>query len=308
MTTKTTEVKVLDQEQNSSFGLIFTPATIEMTNYDEMKQVIAAMAKRYDGLVITKEHKKAAEQSRSELIALEKSIEEERKAVKRKYNEPLQAYEEQMKALTAEISGPLTIIRNGLAEIEENEKLERETILNAFLADKLEGLGIELETPKNWLNKGNFTQKGLSTKLEKEIDEAIALALKEKEQREVNEKVIRTFCETVEVEPEGWLAQLDYKSPTEIMQTIQDKQKADKERAERIERERAELAAQEESNSQLLEIEPQIEATPLVTNVIEVTGTLSQLNDLNEYMKQNGIKVAAYQPDYDPYAIDDLPF
>lgn len=322
-TTKETtqEVKVLDQVEDSSFGLIFTPATIEMTRYEEMKEVIESLVKKYDNQVITRELKKSAEQSRKELIALEKSIDEERKAVKRKYNEPLQVYEEQMKVLQNEIKRPLDKIREGLAEVEQGERDEREGILIRYLIKKSEEMklpemGIEVEQLQqpSWLNKGNFTQKGVGSKLAKEIDTAIELAVKEKQQREVNEQVVRSFCETVEVEPEAWISILDFHKPTEIIQKIQDIKKAEKERLERSEQEAKELAELEEKNAQMLVFEEYKEDVPeqleqpttaeIITDIIEVKGTKEQFQLLNEFMIANGIEVRAY----DPFVIDDLPF
>ena len=314
-TTETTqEVKVLDQVEDSSFGLIFTPATIEMTRYEEMKEVIESLVKKYDNQVITRELKKSAEQSRKELIALEKSIDEERKAVKRKYNEPLQVYEEQMKVLQNEIKRPLDKIRVGLAEVEQGERDEREGILIRYLNEKLDGLDVEIERQGSWLNKGNYTQKGVGSKLAKEIDTAIELAVKEKQQREVNEQVVRSFCETVEVEPEAWISLLDFHKPTEIIQKIQDIKKAEKERLERAEQEAKELAELEEKNAQTLVFEEYKEDEPeqfeqptapeIITDIIEVKGTKEQFQLLNEFMITNGIEVRAY----DPFVIDDLPF
>lgn len=315
-TTKETtqEVKVLDQVEDSSFGLIFTPATIEMTRYEEMKEVIESLVKKYDNQVITRELKKSAEQSRKELIALEKSIDEERKAVKRKYNEPLQVYEEQMKVLQNEIKRPLDKIREGLAEVEQGERDEREGILIRYLNEKLDGLDVEIERQDSWLNKGNYTQKGVGSKLAKEIDTAIELAVKEKQQREVNEQVVRSFCETVEVEPEAWISLLAFHKPTEIIQKIQDVKKAEKERLERSEQEAKELAELEEKNAQTLVFEEYKEDVPeqleqpttaeIITDIIEVKGTKEQFQLLNEFMIANGIEVRAY----DPFVIDDLPF
>uniref|UniRef100_UPI00359FC7FC DUF1351 domain-containing protein n=1 Tax=Jeotgalibaca porci TaxID=1868793 RepID=UPI00359FC7FC len=176
-------------------------------------------------------------------------------------------------------------------------------------------MGIEVEQLQqpNWLNKGNFTQKGVGTKLANEIESVIEAAIKEAEQKETNRKVILSFCETVEVEPEGWLAQLEYKSPTEIMQTIQDKLKADKERLERIERDRKELTELEEKNAQTLEIEvvepfePIVieQQEPIIMDTIQVRGTLTQLKALNAWAVVNGVEVTPYEPGF---ALDDLPF
>lgn len=299
------EVKVLE---GSKVRVTFEPAKLEIQNYDQMKTAIENMASFYDNQIVTRESKKGAESSRSDLLDMEKQLEAERKRVKALYNKPLNAYEKQMKELVSAIQRPLNQIRDGLKEVEQGERDEREGVLIQYLNKKMEGLDIEIERPDSWLNKGNFTQRGVGSKLEKEIDDAIQMALKEKEQRETNEKVIRSFCETVDVEPEGWIAQLEYKSPTEIMQTIQDKLKADKERLERFEREREELAELEKNNAETLQVkvqEPIKQDEPIITDTIQVRGTLTQLKAMNAWAKENGIEISPYEPDM---ALDDLPF
>ncbi len=308
------------QTIESKVSVTFEPAVLEINDFEKMKKAIENMASFYDSQVITREQKKGAESSRAELINMEKQLEEERKRIKAIYNKPLQNYETQMKELVSIIQRPLNQIRDGLKEIEQGERDERESVLIKYLIEKSEEfnlpeMGIEVEQLQqpNWLNKGNFTQKGVGTKLANEIESVIEAAIKEAEQKETNRKVILSFCETVEVEPEGWLAQLEYKSPTEIMQTIQDKLKADKERLERIERDRKELTELEEKNAQTLEIEvvepfePIVieQQEPIIMDTIQVKGTLTQLKALNAWAVVNGVEVTPYEPGF---ALDDLPF
>ena len=306
--------------EQSKVSVTFEPAKLEIKNYEAMKQAIENMASFYDNQVITREEKKGAESSRAELINMERQLEEERKRIKAIYNKPLNEYETQMKELVSTVQRPLNKIRDGLKEIEQGERDERESVLIKYLIEKSEEfnlpeMGIEVEQlqQSNWLNKGNFTQKGVGTKLANEIESVIEAAIKEAEQKETNRKVILSFCETVEVEPEGWLAQLEYKSPTEIMQTIQDKLKADKERLERIERDRKELTVLEEKNAQTLEIEvvepfePIVieQQEPIIMDTIQVRGTLTQLKALNAWAVVNGVEVTPYEPGF---VLDDLPF
>lgn len=302
---ETQEVKVLE---GSRVRVAFEPAKLEIQNYDQMKQAIDNVSDFYANQIVTREGKKGAEASRSELIEIERQLEDERKRVKAMYNKPLNDYENKIKQLVESIRKPLNQIRDGLKEVEQGERDERESVLIRYLDEKLNGLEVEIDRPENWLNKGNFTQKGIASKLTKEIDAAIEEAVKEKKQKEVNEQVVRSFCETVEVESEGWLAQLDYKSPTEIMQTIQDKLKADKERLERFEREREELAELEKNNAETLQVkvqEPIKQDEPIIMDTIQVRGTLTKLKAMNAWAKENGIEISPYEPDM---ALDDLPF
>ena len=309
------ELKIIE---NAKVSVEFTPAQLEITNYETIKKAIEGVADFYDKQIVTKADKKGAEASRSELISLEKQLDEERKRIKAIYSKPLNEYEEKMNGLKTIVQRPLNKIRDGLKEVERGERDERESILIKHMRDKsiefdLEAMGIEAEriqeSNPSWLNKGNFTQKGISTKLSQEIDKAIEQAVKDKKQRDANEQVLRAFCETHDIDPAGWLVQLDYVPVTEIIQTIQTKIKADKERLERAEREREELAELKRKNAETLQIEveeqPIVEEEPIIMDTIQVRGTLAQLKAMNTWAVENGVEITQYEPHM---ALDDLPF
>lgn len=309
------ELKVIE---NAKVSVEFTPAQLDITNYETIKKAIEDVADFYDKQIVTKADKKGAEASRSELISLEKQLDEERKRIKAIYNKPLNEYEEKMNGLKIIVQRPLNKIRDGLKEVEQGERDERESVLIKHMRDKsvefdLEVMGIEAERIQDanpsWLNKGNFTQKGVSTKLSQEIDKAIEQVVKDKKQRDANEQVLCTFCETHDIDPAGWLVQLDYAPVTEIIQTIQTKIKADKERLERAEREREELAELKRKNAETLRIEveeqPIVEEEPIIMDTIQVRGTLTQLKAMNAWAVENGVEITQYEPHM---VLDDLPF
>lgn len=311
--------------ENSSFGLKYTPAKLEMERYDDMKEAVKTFADKYDGLIFTADEKGGATEARSELIAIKNSLESERKNVKREYNKPLKEFEAKVKDLVEMIDKPLNDIRDGLKEIEEGEREERERALETILADLTEDSTVsldQLEQPSNWLNKGNFTNKLKPTaKFEKEIQSAIKEKERELEHEAAQKRIVKEFCEAKGIEPGGWLQQLNYRSATEIMDTINQEEQRRKEREEQqrfMEEERQKEKAQE-SPFEVADSEPEIEEEPeyepeeeieddeeeLFTDTIEVTGTAQELRELNEYFKSSGIKVRKVD---DVFAIDDLPF
>lgn len=315
--------------ENSSFGLKYTPAVLEMERYEEMEEAVKSFADKYSGLVFTAAEKNGATEARSELIALQNSLEAERKNVKKEYNKPLQEFETKVKKLVDMIGEPLDDIRDGLKVIEEGEKERREGALQSILTEMLKDSTVsieQLEIPNSWMNKGNFTSKlKPTTKFEKELNQAIESKEREIEHKEAQKRILTNYCETKEIDPSGWLQQLNYRSATEIMDVINQEEKLKKEKArlaqerEAREKEAAQALAKEFEETQKvekteIEMEAETGTQPasqfehveeVYTDTIEITGTAQQLKELNEYLKSSGIKVKKVE---DSFVLDDLPF
>lgn len=297
----------LEVIQNSTLGTIYEPATLEMNKFDEMKAIVQGFSDKYTGLAFTRSDKKGAEEVRGKLLEVRDKFEKERKIIKKAYNEPLNAYEAKIKELNSLIDVPLNQIRDGLKEIDEAERDERIDALNKLLETKLADMEISIEKNSSWLNKGMWSATlKPSKKLIEEIDKAIADAVKDKEYREMQVKVLTEFCKGQDIDPAGWVSQLDHRNAMEVIDLIN----MDKERKARIaaEQERRaaeheafllkqkeELAAIEEVEivevSPIEEPEPIQEDEPVITNVIQVTGTIAQLTSLNEFLVTSGISV-----------------
>lgn len=300
--------------------LDFTPATLDMTNYDELKKEVENYAKKYSGLVFTADEKSDAMQVRSDLLGLRNAIESERKHVKQIYNKPLDEFEGKIKKLIETVDQPLTDIREGLTAIDEAEKEARSEALDDVLAEKLKDLNItlqDIEQDARWLNKGNWTAKLKPTgKLESEIDNAIAQAVKEKERKESEVRILTEFCKAQEIEAAGWVSQLGHKSAMEVIDLIN----LDKKRREQIEEEQekkriereAFIQEQKEALKDAEGYAKNIQRAPEPvekkhTSVIRVTGTIQQLKELNNFLVSNGIGVEEVKED-EPVSLDDLPW
>lgn len=293
--------------------LDFQPAKLEFTNYEELKVLVDKYSNRYQNLAFTRENKSSAIKARTELLSIVNAIESNRKNVKQVYNKPLNAFEQQIKELTGAINEPLNQIRSGLKEIDDNEKQERQDVLNRILSELAESKSITLDDVQidaKWLNKSNWNDKLRPiTKLQAELEHAVDEAVKVKQQREKELKILNEFCKAKEIDPAGWISQLDFKSVTEIIDLIN----TDIERKRKIAEEQAakqqEFEQQKAQQKAVVEEAADSEETPmpdepLITDVIQVTGTLSQLNGLNKYLVENGIQVAMVNEN----TTDDLPF
>lgn len=302
--------------QDSTLGTIYEPATLEMHKFEEMKELVQGFADKYTGLAFTRADKKGAEEVRGKLLEVRDKFEKERKIIKKAYNEPLNAYEAKVKELNSLIDVPLNQIRDGLKEIDEAEREERIQALNDVLEIKLEGVGVSITPAASWLNKGMWSSKlKPSTKLNEEIDKEIADAVKEKEYREMQVKVLTEFCNAQEIDPAGWVSQLDHRNAMEVIDLIN----MDKERKARIAADQERRAAEHEAfllkqkeelaaieEVEIVEVSPIEEPEPIqeeehvITNVIKVTGTIAQLNNLNEFLVTSGIRVELVAVPMDP--------
>ncbi|WP_158563520.1 MULTISPECIES: DUF1351 domain-containing protein [Vagococcus] len=304
--------------------LDFTPAVLDMTNYDELKVEVEKYADKYKGLVFTRDEKTGANQARSELLALQNAIESERKNVKQVYNKPLKEFEDQIKELTKLIDEPLNDIREGLKVIEDAEKDERKTALMTLLRSKLESLDIcieDLEMEARWLNKGNWTSKlNPTSKFEADIDQVIAQALKEKERKETELRILTEFCKAQGIEAAGWTSQLEFKSALEVIDLINlEKERKDRLAAEQEQKRKEHeefIAKQQETIKEANEFagmeQTNNQQETKISNVIRVTGTIKQLNTLNDFLINSGIEVeevnAQEELTQDSLTIDDLPW
>ena len=188
--------------------------------------------------------------------------------------------------------------------------------LDKVLEIKLEGIGVEIAIPATWLNKTMWTSKlKPTTKLNEEIDKMIADAVKEKEYREMQVKVLTEFCNAQDIDPAGWVSQLDHRNAMEVIDLIN----MDKERKARIAADQERRAAEHEAfllkqkeelaaieEVEIVEVSPIEEPEPIqeeehvITNVIKVTGTIAQLNNLNEFLVTSGIRVELVAVPMDP--------
>ena len=288
--------------------LDFQPAKLDFTNYNDLKKSVDEFAAKYHGFVFTREDKPVALKARTELKSILDSIESNRKRVKQVYNKPLNVFEQQIKDLTDSINEPLNDIRAGLKEIDGYEKDEREGALKSFLGTLTKDSTItpdDIEIDPRWLNKGNWTDNLKPVKkLTEEINFAVKNAEIEKKEKEDNVRILKEFCKSKNVESAGWIAQLEYKPVTEIMDLINLDLKRQAEIAKEQELKRKEYEAHQ-SKQQAIKTEPlNVKEVPEMTisNVIQVTGTVEQLQALNAFCIENSIDVKPF------YATDDLPF
>ena len=127
-------------------------------NFEELKLTLTERLDHYNHLVITEDGIKEGRADRAKLNKLKTAIETRRKEIKNACMAPYNAFEIQVKEITALIDKPIAAIDNQLAAYEEKRKAEKKAEIKAvwdeFLADNKVPTGIALSTiadPK-WMN------------------------------------------------------------------------------------------------------------------------------------------------------------
>lgn len=135
------------------------PQTIE--NLEQLKAELAPRLEKYNNLVVTEDSIKAAKADKSDLNRLKKTIDEQRKQIKKAYLEPYQILENQCKEVIALIDAPIQAIDKQLKvfdDIEKNDKLAK--IKATYLSCTPPAwLTLEKILPEKWVNKTEKVEK-----------------------------------------------------------------------------------------------------------------------------------------------------
>lgn len=116
--------EVIEKQGAPDLVVTYSPSVIS-ANFDAMEDSIRAKVADYEGAKydLTKDESiKEAKHDRSYLNGIKKEIDERRKAVKREYNKPLDAFERRCKQITAIIDESTDAIKAQLDEAEQTRK------------------------------------------------------------------------------------------------------------------------------------------------------------------------------------------
>lgn len=116
--------EVIEEQDASSLTVAYKPSVIE-ANFDALEAHVRKTVEAYDGAtydLTKKENIAEAKHDRSYLNGIKKEIDERRKAVKREYNKPLDAFERRCNQITAIIDESTDAIKAQLDEAEQTRK------------------------------------------------------------------------------------------------------------------------------------------------------------------------------------------
>lgn len=119
------------------------PALGEITfNYDEIKEALEESLKKYDNMVFTPDTERDARAFLADLRKLDKSIDSERKTVKKVWNLPYDRFEKKMKTLQEMIKERITGIDSQVQVFEDQRKEQKlqeiKELFDSMMADVAE--------------------------------------------------------------------------------------------------------------------------------------------------------------------------
>ena len=116
---------------------IYSPSTDgfvkEITwNHEEIKKEVAEKVKHYATMVYTDDQIKDAKNDRAKLRKFVDVLETKRKEIKKQCLAPYEAFEKQMKEITAIVNEPIALIDRQVKEYEEIQKAEKREAIEAY--------------------------------------------------------------------------------------------------------------------------------------------------------------------------------
>lgn len=265
-----------------------TPKLIAFNN-EELKAIALEDVQKYKGIMYSDEQMKEAKEDRAKFKKVIDTLNNERLRIKKIYNAPLDKF-------TAQINEVIEIYENGRVEIdkqikanEEATKKQKENILREYFREQIaeKGLATILTYEKiadpRWLN---------STVSEK------------KAKAEIDEKISKIECDIGSIEtlqsPDESMLKTIYFRTLNLAQTIMENEKLKAERAKIAEMDAKSDGSigieksnnEDQVNHSLPEAdEPKEER--ILSLILEVSGTESEMKGLLNYIKTNGISVKA---------------
>lgn len=126
-------------------------------NKEELEAAVREKIAAYENVVYTEDNMKQAKSDRAELNKLVEAIEDRRKLVKKKINEPYDVFEKELKEILALIKEPVGIIDAQVKAFEDQQKEEKKKEIKAaydeVIGDLAEVLPFEKVFDIRYLNK-----------------------------------------------------------------------------------------------------------------------------------------------------------
>lgn len=292
-------------------GVSYTPSEITINNEEHLDKSVNQLVTLYGSYIFNDDNIPEAKDAKKTLNKIKKILEDQRKDVKRKYNETLVQFENRIKLYVEKIDQVKDDIDVGIKDFDEREKRKREEVLQATIAEMLSNYEVtveEIEIDPSWTNKTNFTKKGeVNSKTVKLIADKMGFAALEKRRIEGDKKTVKTFATMNGLEPYAWENLIiQGHSVNDVLDKMEEaseqKKRDEEEKARKVaaDREYQEAMEKLESEDQQTigekiidqetgEIVDETNEDEILKFTLEIIGPKSKLYELNQYMTDQGI-------------------
>ncbi|GAK47748.1 phage protein [Secundilactobacillus oryzae JCM 18671] len=275
------------------FGIQYSPTEIVINGKEELEEAIKAYAQKYKDIAVSNETESESKKILAELRKVNNELDSKRKSVKRAYSEPLKDFEAEVKDLQSNLTAVISPINDGLKELEEQHRLDRERGVELLISGMAKELDIDpnrVRIAPNWLNK-SITQ----SKLKDEITATLTELKNADDLLKANKKQVTDYAKQKQVEPDGWIAQLEQGQELEYIFKAIDNVAA-KHSVEAIKKTVAHESIPETpeipqatANTESTKVEAS-QRSAVQSYTLKITGTIDQLFALKNYMVNNGLK------------------
>ena len=170
-------------------------------NKEELEAAVKQKIADYENVVYTEENIQQAKNDRAELNKLTKAIEDRRKEIKKKINEPYDIFEKELKEVLALIEKPVGMIDRQIKDFEDQQKEEKKASIkktyDEVIGDLAEVLPFEKVFDSRYLNKTykiTIAQEDVKRKVDKvRTDLETIDGLDSKYKLNVKDVYIKTF-------------------------------------------------------------------------------------------------------------------
>lgn len=241
-------------------------------NFDELKGKLTESLEKYQGLVVTEDNLTDSTKTRTELNKLKTSIEDERKRIKKEWNEPYVAFENQIKELVGLVDKPIQCLDTQIKAFEDERKENKRKEIQEFFDENNtnELITLNMIFDEKWLNKGEKIEKIKETILS-------TLGIIETSLNVIKTQNTKYTTNMVDV----YLKTLDLASAMKEKERLEELEK--NANLERVKREQT-VKGQEPVKTESKEEEKTFDL------IFKVTGTANQMLALRNFLISNNIK------------------
>lgn len=280
--------------------------TVKMTkpeiefNYDELAVNLEENLKKYEGLTFTEATAKDCRATITELNKGKKMVDDYRKKVKKQLSEPIKEFEADCKKLDAMFNETIAPLKEQSDAFEEKRKEEKRKNIQQSLLVMLDESGLDIKDDEfpfdpKWLNKSTSMKT-----IEQDITDQIETIKLQMEKEEMDKQLIKSHVELMNAKNDVELLETSYvhlagnTENDEIKRLIEqdaavlvERREEQKKLDEEMKKAKEVVASEPEQPVSIIPVEA--ETGELFLDVYKVTGTVTQLDALEEYMSSQGL-------------------
>ena len=294
----------------------FEPAKVAFSDFGAFEAGIEQAVAKYGTFDLEVNTIEEVKQARTDLNKLSQSLEDRRKEIKSKINEPYAEFEKAYKAPYSKLKGLIDTLKQQIDGYEENQKaLRKDTVRNWFKQKAIEG-NLNPEIFEQYLD--GFTKAGqfkkdsfqLLKKTEAELEAIVMDELQKQNQKDQDISIISSQCATHNIGPATYirayesgqtLAEVlgsitaDIESAKLFKERQEARERAEAERKaeiERIAKEQAEasIKAYDAETGEVIGEMPKLEPTSKYVTTIKFWFDLEQAKQFKEWLDAHNVE------------------